>query len=120
MGREDDPRIKRAEDKHTEFEAEKMQAQEAIDARRAADATRRGGGGGTDTPQKLQHPAHQVLSGTLTVKSLIGQLRRPQVGPLRRPQVGLNQRPQEKMALPVLPRLALSVLPRQQSSPTRR
>ena len=44
MRREDDPRIKRAEDKHTEFEAEKMQAQEAIDARRAAEATGRGGG----------------------------------------------------------------------------
>ena len=42
MRREGDPRIKRAEDKHTEFEAEKMQAQEAIDARRAAEATRRG------------------------------------------------------------------------------
>ena len=48
----------------------------------------------TIPPQKkLQHLAHQVLLGTLTVKSLIGQLRRPQVGQLRRPQVGLNQRP---------------------------
>ena len=28
-------------------------------------------------PQKLQHPAHLVLSGTFTVKSLIGQLRHP-------------------------------------------
>ena len=28
-------------------------------------------------PHKLQHLAHQVLLGTLTVKSLIGQLRRP-------------------------------------------
>ena len=33
MRRESDPRIKAAEDKHTEFEAEKIQAQEAIDAR---------------------------------------------------------------------------------------
>ena len=40
MRREADPRVKRAEDKHTEFEAEKMQAQEAIDARRATEATR--------------------------------------------------------------------------------
>ena len=53
---------------------------------------------------KLQHPAHQVLSGTFAVKSLIGQLRRP--------QVGQHWRPEEKMDLPVLPRLALSVPPR--------
>ena len=52
MRREADPRVKRAEDKHTDYEAEKMQAQEAIDARRAAEATRRGGGQDADTPSK--------------------------------------------------------------------
>ena len=34
--------------------------------------------------QNLQHPAHQVLSGTLAMKDeerIIGPLRRPQVGP---------------------------------------
>ena len=82
MRREADPRVKRAEDKHTEYEAEKMQAQEAIDARRAADTTRRGGGEDADTPPNL-HPAHQVLSGTLVMK-------KKKVGQLRRPQVGLN------------------------------
>ncbi len=50
MRRESDPRIKRAEDKHTEFEAERMSAQEAINARRAAEASRRGGANETDTP----------------------------------------------------------------------
>ena len=48
MRRESDPIIKRAEDKHTELEAEQMCAQEAIDARRAAEATRRGGGNEAD------------------------------------------------------------------------
>ena len=48
MRRENDPRIKRAEDKHTELEADKMRAQEAIDARRAAKAAHRGGGGEAD------------------------------------------------------------------------
>ena len=42
MRREPDPRIKAAVDKHTEFEAEKMRTQEAIDARRATEAARRG------------------------------------------------------------------------------
>ena len=50
MRRESDPRIKRAGDKHTEFEVEKMRAQEAIDARRSAEATRQGGGEDADTP----------------------------------------------------------------------
>ncbi len=50
MRREDDPRVKRAEDAYTAFEAEKMQAQEAIDTRRATEATRRGGGENADTP----------------------------------------------------------------------
>ena len=50
MRRESDPRIKRAEDKHIEFEADKMSAQEAIDARRAAEAARRGGANEIDTP----------------------------------------------------------------------
>ena len=49
MRRESDPRIQAAEDKHTEFEAEKIKAQEAIDARQAAEAARRGGGE-DDTP----------------------------------------------------------------------
>ena len=49
MRRESDPIIKRAEDKHTEFEAENMSAQEAIDARRAAEAARRGGAYEIDT-----------------------------------------------------------------------
>ena len=53
MRREADPRVKRAEDKHTELEAEQMQAQEAIDARRTAEATRRGGGGDDDTPPEI-------------------------------------------------------------------
>ena len=48
MRRENDHRVKRAEDAHTAFEARKMQAQEAIDARRAAEATRRGGGENDD------------------------------------------------------------------------
>ena len=50
MRRESDPRIKRAEDKHIEFEAERMSAQEAINARRAAEASRRGGANEEDTP----------------------------------------------------------------------
>ena len=51
MRRENDPRVKRAEDAYTDFEAEKMQAQEAINARRATEATRRGGGeDDDDTP----------------------------------------------------------------------
>ena len=50
MRREDDPRVKRAEDAYTEFEAEKMRAQEAIYTRRATEAARRGGGENADTP----------------------------------------------------------------------
>ncbi len=62
MRRENDPRVKRAEDAYTYFEAEKMQAQEAINARRATEATRRGGGECSQIPlHKLQHLAHQVL-----------------------------------------------------------
>ena len=53
MRREDDPRVKRAEDAYTEFEAEKMQAQEAIDTRRATEAARRGGGESADTPPEI-------------------------------------------------------------------
>ena len=58
MRRESDPIIKRAEDKHTEFEAEKMRAQEAIDARRTTEAVRRGGGDDADTP-----PEKDVMRG---------------------------------------------------------
>ena len=58
-----------------------MQAQEAIDARRAAEAARRGGANETDTRLELAHPAHQVLLGTLIMKKEkkqhVGQLWRP-------------------------------------------
>ena len=44
MRREEDPRINRAEDKHTHFQEEVMQAKKAIDKRAAKAArTRRGG-----------------------------------------------------------------------------
>ena len=42
----------------------------------------------TIPPQKKNkspHLAHQVLLGTLTLKSVFGQLRRPQVGLIQRP-----------------------------------
>ena len=66
MRRENDPRVKRAEDAYTDFEAEKMQAQEAIDARRAAEATRRGGGEDDDnTPPENAETAASSSSGAI-------------------------------------------------------
>ncbi len=65
MRREDDPRVKRAEDAHRDFEAQKMQAQEAIDARRAAEATRRGGGENDDTPPEHAETAASSSSGAI-------------------------------------------------------
>ena len=48
MRREEDPRIKRAEDKHTHFQEEVMQAKKAIDKRAAKAARTRRGGDGED------------------------------------------------------------------------
>ena len=55
MRRENDPMIETSEDKNTEFGADKMRAQEAIDARRAAKAARRGGGEGAGEGSPPEH-----------------------------------------------------------------
>ena len=49
MRREDDPIIKRAEDKHTHFQEEVMKAQNTIEKRAAKAARTRRGGDGEDT-----------------------------------------------------------------------
>ena len=61
MRREEDPRIKRAEDKHTHFQEEVMQAKTATDKRAAKAARTRRGGDGEDIA-----PEHQNENGNGT------------------------------------------------------
>ena len=53
MRRENDPRVKKAEDKHTEYQEEVMRAKAALDTKtRTAGATRRGGAEGDAEAEK--------------------------------------------------------------------
>ena len=74
MRRESDPRIKRAEDKYTEYEAEKMRAQEAIDAQRTTKAVRRGGGE-DDTPPENENDAMRETAASSS-SGAIGHIRK--------------------------------------------